>query len=114
MNNYNDEPSHQELVEQAEAVKQAVEASTYIPIAHGEAEKLIQMLEEKKHDVPARPNYIWIVERDNGAEHYYKSYIMAFEEATGISYGEYIQHPEMYQDDGDDSELTDTIKVMYT
>lgn len=50
---YNDEPTRQELVNQAEVVKKSIEATMYMPVAHGEAEKLIQMLEEKATDVPS-------------------------------------------------------------
>lgn len=39
-------PTHDELVEQAETVLEATEASMYWPVAHGEALRLQQMIEE--------------------------------------------------------------------
>lgn len=40
-------PSHEELVEQAEAVLEATEASTYWPIAYGEASRLQQEIRRR-------------------------------------------------------------------
>ena len=44
-------PTHDELVEQAEAVLSAVEGSLYYPVAHGEAVELQNMI-EKAEDMP--------------------------------------------------------------
>lgn len=43
-------PTHDELVEQAEAVLEATRASMYHPVAHGEAARLQAMIEEKVGD----------------------------------------------------------------
>lgn len=39
-------PTHDDLVEQAERVLSATRGSMYYPVAHGEAAKLQQMIEE--------------------------------------------------------------------
>jgi hypothetical protein len=41
-----DEIDHEALVEQAETVLSAVEGTLYYPVAHGEAERLQNMIEE--------------------------------------------------------------------
>jgi hypothetical protein len=41
------EPTHDELVEQAEAVLEATRASMYYPVAHGEAARLQSMIEAR-------------------------------------------------------------------
>lgn len=46
----NEEITRKDLMKQAEAVKGAVAASTYYPVAHGEAERLKQMIEEYEGD----------------------------------------------------------------
>lgn len=43
-------PAHEELVEQAEAVLGATKASMYYPVAHGEAARLQEMLEQATDD----------------------------------------------------------------
>lgn len=47
-----DEPTHDELVEQAETVLSATRGSLYYPVAHGEAARLQEMI-ERKVDVEA-------------------------------------------------------------
>lgn len=42
------EPTHDELVEQAETVLEATKASMYYPVAHGEASRLQQMINRKR------------------------------------------------------------------
>jgi len=42
-----DEPTHEDLVEQAESVLSATKASMYHPVAHGEAEVLQNMIDRK-------------------------------------------------------------------
>lgn len=44
----NGEPTHEELIEQAETVLEAVRGSLYYPVAHGEAARLQQMIEQKE------------------------------------------------------------------
>lgn len=39
------EVTHENILEQAQAVQEAVTASMYYPVAHGEAEKLKQLIE---------------------------------------------------------------------
>lgn len=61
------EPTRDELVEQADAVREAVEASMYYPVAHGEAERLKAMLEETTSDAPttSRKDLLTVADADN-------------------------------------------------
>lgn len=45
-----DEYTHDELIEQAEAVVEAVRATMYYPVANGEAERLQQMIDANRGD----------------------------------------------------------------
>ncbi|WP_336328734.1 hypothetical protein [Halovenus sp. HT40] len=45
-----DDIDHDDLVDQAETVKSAVEGTMYYPVAHGEAHRLINMIEEMVDD----------------------------------------------------------------
>lgn len=45
-----DEPTRDELVDQAEAVLESVKATMYYPVAHGEAQRLQNMIEGKVND----------------------------------------------------------------
>jgi hypothetical protein len=46
------EIDHETLVEQAETVLEAVKGTMYYPVAHGEAARLQQMLEDAADGVP--------------------------------------------------------------
>jgi hypothetical protein len=46
------EVDHEALVKQAETVLEAVKATMYYPVAHGEAARLQEMLEDAADELP--------------------------------------------------------------